>query len=243
VPEGDSIHRVAARLQVLVGERVAAESVHPRGLATRVAAAVDGRVLEGVEAVGKHLLLHFEGGVTVRSHLRMGGRWRVAPVDAPLHGAPWLVLRGSAVRAAQWNGPVLTLDRRPLAGLGPDVLTSSFDPSRAAERVRGAGATPLGEALVDQSLVAGIGNRWMCEALWAAELSPFRPVCDTPPAEIERVLAWLARAMASGVAGERPARRAYRRAGRPCARCGETIESRGLGERNRTAYWCPSCQR
>src|SRR5262245_65459655 len=93
VPEGDAIHRAAGRLQPLVGERVEAESPNPRGLATGVARVVDGRVLEGVDAVGKHLLLRFEGGVVLRSHLRMNGRWRVGPRGAELRGRPWLVLR------------------------------------------------------------------------------------------------------------------------------------------------------
>ena len=98
MPEGDSLHRVARRLQVLVGERVEAESPNPRGLATGVARAVDGRVLERVEAVGKNVLLHFEGGVVVRSHLRMNGRWRVRRRGDPgWRGSPWLVLRGARV--------------------------------------------------------------------------------------------------------------------------------------------------
>ena len=82
MPEGDSLHRAAARLQPLVGLRLTATSPHPRGLVTGVARAVDGLRLESVEAVGKNLLLRFEGGVTVRSHLRMNGRWRVGPVGS-----------------------------------------------------------------------------------------------------------------------------------------------------------------
>src|SRR3954451_1991538 len=107
MPEGDSIHRIAARLAPLVGEIVAASSPNPRGLLTGVAAAVDGRRLEKVEAVGKNLLLRFEGGVTLRSHLMMSGRWRVEPSSTTLLGSPWLVLVAGRWRAAQWNGPVL----------------------------------------------------------------------------------------------------------------------------------------
>ena len=92
MPEGDSLHRAALRLRPLVGQRVGATSPNPRGLATGVAAAVDGRILESVEAVGKHLLLRFEGGVTVRSHLRLNGRWRVGRAGAQRAGRPWLVL-------------------------------------------------------------------------------------------------------------------------------------------------------
>src|SRR4029079_18642275 len=93
MPEGDSVHRAAARLRPLVGLRLAASSANPRVLVTGVARAVDGRRLEGVEAVGKNLLLRFEGGVTVRSHLRMTGRWRVGPAGSTGAGPPWLLLR------------------------------------------------------------------------------------------------------------------------------------------------------
>src|SRR5213596_2779746 len=94
MPEGDSLHRIAGLLQPLVGERVAAESPHPRGLATGVARVLDGRVLESVDAVGKHLLLRFDGGVVLRSHLRMSGRWRLDRRGSARRGLPWLVLRG-----------------------------------------------------------------------------------------------------------------------------------------------------
>src|ERR687897_1159760 len=113
MPEGDALHRAAQRLQVLVGERVEAESPHPRARATGVAPRIDGRRLEAVEAVGKNLLLRFEGGVVVRSHLRMSGRWRVEPRGRRRTGLPWLVLRGESREGVLWNGPVLELyDRR-----------------------------------------------------------------------------------------------------------------------------------
>ena len=92
MPEGDSLHRAALRLQVLVGERIEAESPNPRAQATGVAPRIDGRVLESVEAVGKNLLLRFEGNVVVRSHLRMSGRWRVEPRGRSRVGLPWLDL-------------------------------------------------------------------------------------------------------------------------------------------------------
>src|SRR4029453_16151682 len=105
MPEGDSPPRVARRLQVLVGERVEVETPNPRGQVTRLAERLDGRVLESVEAVGKNLLLHFEGGLTVRSHLRMTGRWRVRRRGTVSSRGPWLVLRGSEWEAAQYGGP------------------------------------------------------------------------------------------------------------------------------------------
>ena len=99
MPEGDALHRAARRLQPLVGQRLEAESPNPRGLVTGVAERVDGRMLESVEAVGKNLLLRFEGGVVVRSHLRMTGRWRVEPRGTCAHGAA----RGSCCAATSWR--------------------------------------------------------------------------------------------------------------------------------------------
>ena len=244
MPEGDALHRAAARLQVLVGERVTVESPHPRGTATGVAPELDGRVLEAVEAVGKHLLFRFEGGVILRSHLRMSGRWRVGPIGRPRHGRPWLVLRGGEWEATEWNGPVLTLEARPVRRLGPDLLASGTAPDALVDRLRRAdGLLLLGEALLDQRLLAGIGNMWLAEALWEARVSPWLRLADTTDAELLATLAWAQRAMRASVAGERRPRSVYRRTGRPCARCGAPIRSHGLGDANRTAYWCPRCQR
>src|SRR5919108_3984656 len=112
MPEGDAIHRAARRLQPLVGERVAVEAPHPRAAATGVAEKLGGRRLVRAEAVGKNLLLHFEDGLVLRSHLRMSGRWRVERRGARRAGRPWLVLRGGEHEAVVWNGPVLELGTR-----------------------------------------------------------------------------------------------------------------------------------
>jgi endonuclease VIII len=244
MPEGDSLHRVAMRLQVLVGERVEAESPNPRGLATGVARAVDGRVLERVEAVGKNVLLHFDGRVVVRSHLRMNGRWRVRRRDgSPVRGLPWLVLRSAEWEASQWNGPVLRLGGEAVRALGPDVLAPDVDPGAIVSRLRRADQMRLvGDALVDQRIVAGIGNVWLAEALWHARVSPWARLGDLGDEALERTLEWAQAAMRGAVTGERPRRAVYRKAGRGCPRCGEPIRSRGLGDANRTAYWCPACQ-
>jgi endonuclease-8 len=244
VPEGDSLHRIARRLQVLVGERVDAESPNPRGLATGVARAVDGRVLERVEAVGKHLLLRFEGNVVVRSHLRMNGRWRVRERGGPpWRGAPWLVLRTREWEATQWNGPVLSLGEARARTLGPDLLAPETDTHDVVARLRRADQGLLvGEALVDQRLVAGIGNMWLSELLWHARVSPWARLGDVPNESLTVALDWAREAMTASVAGRRSARAVYRRAGRGCPRCGDVVQARGLGDANRTAYWCPTCQ-
>jgi endonuclease-8 len=242
MPEGDALHRTARRLQPLVGQRIEAESPNPQGEATGVARAVDGRVLEGVEAVGKHLLFAFEGGVVLRSHLRMNGRWRISR-RGTTHGRPWLVLRGGAWEATQWNGPVLTLERRSLRRLGPDLLADDTEVADVVSRIRrGDPSRLVGEALVDQRVVAGIGNMWLAEALWEARVSPWRRLSTVTDGELLHALAWVRDAMRAAVESPRGSRSVYRRAGTPCLRCGTSIVSRGLGDANRTAYWCPSCQ-
>jgi endonuclease VIII len=242
MPEGDSIHRAAHRLQALVGERVEVESPHPRAAVLGLGRRLDGRRLEAVEAVGKNLLLRFEGGVTLRSHLRMKGRWRVQPRGTELRGSPWLVLRGRELEAVQWNGPVLELRDDVVGRLGPDILGEHADPATLAGRLRRVPELTLGEALQRQDVVAGVGNMWAAEALWAARLSPWRLVADAADEELERVLTDAHRLMSAALAGPRPPRRAYRLVGRPCRRCGTPISSRGQGDANRTMYWCPSCQ-
>jgi endonuclease-8 len=245
VPEGDTLHRAARRLQILVGQTIQAEAPHPRAQAERVAERIDGRRLEAVEAVGKNLLLRFEGGVVLRSHLRMSGRWAVRPRGERRAGRPWLVLRGERAEGVLWNGPVLDLHTRALGRLGPDILARPPDFERMLTRMRGAdGSRWFGETLLDQSIVAGIGNMWLAEALWAARLSPWRRLRAVSEDERRQALETAAELMRASVDGGRAARRrVYRRAGQPCPRCRSAIRSYGQGDANRTAYWCPSCQR
>jgi endonuclease VIII len=244
VPEGDSLRRAARRLEVLVGERLEVEAPHPRAQLTGVAERLDGRRLESVEAVGKNLLLHFEGGVVLRSHLRMKGRWWVRRRGAKQLGRPWLVLRGAEHEAVQLNGPVLELESDAVRRLGPDVLAEppAFD-AMVANLRRAPQSLPLGEALQRQRLVAGIGNMWMSEALWEARLSPWLSLGEARDEELRAALQAAHRLMSGSVEGSRERRRVYRRAGRPCPRCGAAIRARGQGDANRTAYWCPGCQR
>ena len=220
MPEGDSLHRAARRLQVLVGERVAVETPHPRASAERLAERLDGRRLESVEAVGKNLLLSFEGGLVLRSHLRMRGRWQVRARDSKAWvGSPWLVLRGPKHEAVLWNGPVLELTGRAVRRLGPDILADPPDFARMVE------------------------NLWKAEARWRARVSPWLRLGEASDELLHGVLGEAARLMRASVVGGREERAIYRRAGRPCPRCGEPIRSRGQGDDNRTAYWCPGCQR
>jgi endonuclease-8 len=243
VPEGDSIHRAARRLAVLVGERLEAESLHPRAAVKGIAERLDGRRFETVEAVGKNLVLRFEGGVVLRSHLRMKGRWSVRRRGARLVGRPWLILRGQEYEAVQWNGPVLELRDDVLRRLGPDILADPPDLDAIVANLRAADpGTTLGEVLLQQRHVAGIGNMWMAEALWAARLSPWARLPELSDDDVRGALDAASRLMRDSLHGGREPRRVYRRAGRPCPRCGATIRARGQGDANRTTYWCPGCQ-
>jgi endonuclease-8 len=243
MPEGDALHRAARRLQPLVGEHVEVETPNPRARVGRIAERLDGRRLLSVEAVGKNLLLTFDGGYVLRSHLRMNGRWSLVPRGSTRRGRPWLVLRGARYEAVQWNGPVLELHARAISRLGPDILEHQPRIDEMLVRLRRDDpGRAVGDALLDQHLVAGIGNKWKAEALWAVELSPWRPLGDTSEEELRAALTAAASLMNGSLEGHRQANRVYRLVGRPCPRCGERIVSRGQGDANRIAYWCPGCQ-
>lgn len=244
MPEGDSLHRAARQLQVLVGERLEVQAPHRRAAAERIAERLDGLVLTGVEARGKNLLLSFENGAILRSHLRMSGRWRVQPRGAPVVGRPWLVLRGSEREAILRGGPVLELHTRGLRTLGPDILAESPDLERMLSNLRRHDQNrALGDALLDQRLVSGIGNFWKAEALWRAQVSPWASLGRMDDAALSRVLETAAGLMRASVENGRAEPAVYRRTGHACHRCGTPISSRGQGDANRIAYWCPSCQR
>jgi endonuclease-8 len=174
----------------------------------------------------------------------MSGRWTVRPLGFSRTGTPWLVLRGERAEGVLWNGPILELHDRAIRRLGPDILERPprFDAMLA--RLRAAdGTRPFGEALLDQTLVAGIGNMWLAESLWQVQLSPWPKLRDVPEEDRLRALESAATLMRTSVDTNRDGRRrAYGRAGLPCPRCSTLIASWGLGDDNRTAYWCPHCQ-
>ena len=245
MPEGDSLHRAARLLQPLVGQRVEVETPHPRAAVKQIAERIDGREIESIEAVGKNLLLRFEGGLVLRSHLRMTGRWRLDRRGTARRGRPWLVLRGSQVEGVLWNGPVLELRRDSAVRrrLGPDILEQ---PPRIDDMVarlrREPAARQVGDALLDQRLVAGIGTVWRAEALWVARVSPWRALGDVSDEELRAALEEAAGKMRGSVDGNRTPRQAYGRAGRACRRCGTPLRSWLQGDDARLVFWCPTCQ-
>jgi endonuclease-8 len=248
--EGDTILRLARRIDAaLAGETIAAAAPNPRGRAAGVAR-LDGLRLDAVEARGKHLLLHF-GDLVLHSHLGMSGSWHLYERGASWRkprSSAWAVLAGEGQEAVQFGGPILRvlradrLRRDPqLARLGPDVLTPDFDLDDAIRGLRTDPTRTLGDALLDQGLVAGIGNIFKSEACFAARLDPWRPIADVNDEELAAVLEAARGLMLEAVASGRHPHAVYRRRG-PCSICGTPIASGGQGDANRTTYWCPSCQ-
>jgi endonuclease-8 len=249
--EGDTILRLARRLEAaLGGQPLAVSAPNPRGRAAGVER-LDGRRLDRAEARGKHLLLHF-GDLALHSHLAMSGGWHLYPRGASWRRArsqAWVVLAGEEQEAVEFGGPTLRLlgaarlRREPqLARLGPDLLAPEFELEAVLAAMRAEPERGLGDALLDQSLVAGIGNIFKSEACFAARVDPWRPLGDLAEEELRAVLLAARELMLEAVESGRHAPAVYRRRG-PCPVCGGPISSRGQGDANRTTYWCPRCQR
>jgi endonuclease-8 len=181
----------------------------------------------------------------------MSGYWTVVPKPSA-GSATWFLLRVGERWVIQRHGPTLELltegrirfDQR-LAGLGPDILSPEFDQKDFLKRLRSDDPTrPLGDALLDQRNVAGIGNIWKAEGCWEAGVSPWRAVGavddEQALAVVDAVRPRMLRSASIGPRAIEP--RVYGRAGRPCPRCGANIRARGQGDANRTTYWCPGCQ-
>ena len=248
MPEGDVLFRTAATLQRWLGGREVTD-------ASSAAAPMVGHSVDRVEANGKHLLMRFDSGHVLHTHLRMTGSWHVYSRgerwQRPESQAKVTVTCGDRV-AVCFNAPVVELlppgaeaNHPSLAGLGPDVLADPLDAGTIRRRARHRPPdTPLGELLLDQRVVAGIGNIWRCEALFLEGRSPWAPVSSLTDDELDALVSTAARIMSEslGPFTGKPQRWVYRRTGRPCRRCGTPIQSRPQGEQARTAYWCPTCQ-
>jgi endonuclease-8 len=258
MPEGDTIHYAANRMRPVL-EGVVPDEIrtpNPRHRLDRWPERLDGRAVKAVEAHGKHLFLRFEDDLTLHSHLRMSGSWATYAEGRRWRRSPrraWLVLRAKGHDVVQFDGPVLELmtesrtrfDRR-LAQLGPDILAAELDTPRILRRLREDDPTrPIGDALLDQRTVAGIGNMWKVESCWRAAIDPWRPVSKTSDDEVVRILEEARpRMLESARDGHQDKHRViYAKAGRPCPRCGTRISSRGQGDDNRITYWCAGCQR
>ena len=249
--EGDTILRTARRIEVAVGgQELGVRAANGRSRAAGVER-LDVCRLERVEARGKHLLLHF-GELVLHSHLGMSGSWQVIePGDRwrKPASAAWVVLSGEAAEVVQFGGPTLRvlgatqLRRDPvLAWLGPDILAPQLDLAAAIAGLRASPGRELGDALLDQQLIAGIGNIFKSEACFAAQVSPWRAIDDLSDDLLRRSLEAARQLMRESVERGRPSPAVYRQAARPCPVCGTPIAARGQGDANRRTYWCPRCQ-
>jgi endonuclease-8 len=260
LPEGDTIYKAAAVLRsLLVGQTIlAARARTPGPMIERVV----GSRVEQITTSGKHLTLHFDNGLALHTHLRMGGAWhRYRP------GERWLrppsqarvVLEVAEHVVVLFNAPVAelvserTLEHHPaLSSLGPDLLAPTFDLEAALVRLKGQDL-PIGEALLDQRIVAGVGNVYKSELLFLERLDPATNVSDLDESRLRAVLVTAERLLRANVVTGAPRITTtdssvrspvwvYGRAGRPCFRCRGRIRARRQGNPPRLTYWCPTCQ-
>jgi endonuclease VIII len=281
VPEGDTIHRLAAKMAPLVGQTIEVLELPRKNVRPDAYA---GRAITGVEARGKNLLIHVEGGVTLKSHLKMHGTWRLrarekATEPRPSESDVVVFLVTPRFVAICCSAPIAELVRTRdlelardaqarggLGELGIDVLAEGFDVAEAARRWHRASHPTIAEALLDQRLVAGIGNEWKSELCFLAKVHPFSPPRDVPLAVLEKLATEAQVRMHKNVARKRrmyPIDRiraegriarfeerrpgqgplsVYGRGGEPCYDCRSPIERAVRGEPPRSTYWCPRCQ-
>jgi endonuclease-8 len=265
VPEGDTIFRVAAGLRPhLVGLPV----LRARAAGGARVERLVGATIEAIETHGKNLLIHLSNGLSVRTHLRMTGTWhRYRPGEGWLRPASRaaLVLEVEGCVAVCFDAPIVELfETRSralhpvLSRLGPDLLAEGFDPAAAVTRLRESSAITgtIGEAMLDQRVVAGVGNVYRSEILFIERVDPFAVAATLDDATLGRLVGTARRllllnARSSGARATTPRARVggdsrlwvYRQSGRPCRRCGTLIRAASLGtELPRTVWWCPRCQ-
>jgi endonuclease-8 len=274
MPEGDTIFRTAQTLHRALGGHVVTrfESVLPRLLRVDADRPVRGRTVDRVDARGKHVLIVFSGDLVLRTHMRMHGSWHIYRPGERWqrpHADMRIVIETAAMHAVAFSVPVAELDSAdaiartpPLAALGPDLLAPDFEPAAAVARLADRGGLAIADALLDQAALAGIGNVYKSEVLFAARVHPFAEVASLGAETLARIVAVAQRLLRINVAEGRGdgglsasgARRTtgrldpsarlwvYERGGQPCRRCGTRIERRAQGPHARSTYWCPRCQ-
>jgi len=253
MPEGDTIHRLATRLRPALEGRPVVRCSVPRWSG---AVPQPGETVDAVRAVGKHLLVDFSGGLTLRTHLRMSGRWDLYRPDerwTRSAASARVVLEVPGFVAVCFAAPDVALTRRDRVGtghLGPDLCDPA--PELDAVVVRAAAGTrattAIGEVLLDQRVAAGIGNVYKSETLFLERIDPTAPVDALTPAQLRAVFA-RAHRLLRGNLGPAPRRTVpqglavYRRTGKPCFTCGASIARIVQGrELPRSTFWCPGCQ-
>jgi endonuclease-8 len=257
VPEGDVVWRAARQLHDALAGRVLTRSDIrvPRYATTDLT----GRRVTEACSRGKHLLIRVEGDRTIHTHLRMDGSWRIRPAGRPPAASHRIriILANETWQAVGYQLGIVEIlptgrESSVVGHLGPDLLGPGWDPAEAARRLRASPDRPIGEALLDQRNLAGVGNLFLAEMLFLRGVSPWRSagqVTDLDAlVELGRRLLEANKARIDQVTtGDRaPGRRTwvYGRAGQPCRRCGTRISSaeQGAAGEERVRFWCPACQ-
>jgi endonuclease-8 len=244
LPEGDTIWRTANALRPrLVGKpllRVTPEAFRK----------LEGTTVTAVEANGKHLLIRFDSGLVLHTHMRMTGAWHLyRPGEAwrKPAGLARIVLKTADTVAVLFSAPVVELVRekeavRDLAHLGPDLLATELDLDEVVRRARASDRRTLGELLLDQRVAAGIGNIYKCESLWRLRRDPWQPPAELSDEELGKLYREARSLMQAALHGRfRPA--VHGKTGRSCPRCLGRIACRRQGDPARFTYHCPTCQR
>ena len=214
MPEGDTIHRAAQTLHQALGGRTVTTftSVFPHLTRIDDTTPLAGRVIERVQARGKHVLMWFSGDLVLRTHMRMHGSWHIyRPGERwqrPRHEMR-VIIETDAFHAIGFSIPVaeLTLARDlertgPLQQIGPDILADDFNPEDAVARLRARGDFEIADALLDQSALAGIGNVYKSEVLFAAKVNPFVRVADVSDEQLRDIVAIATRFLRANVPGK-----------------------------------------
>ncbi|MGE3075713.1 MAG: Fpg/Nei family DNA glycosylase [Dehalococcoidia bacterium] len=261
MPEGDALFRFAAKLRApLEGKVIRAARSHGPGPVPRVEKIV-GQRCTAVRSQGKNMLISFENGLALRGHLRMYGTWHVYKP-----GEPWtrperearLVLEVDDAVIVNFSAPVIELIEErslgyhgPISNLGPDLLDDAFDIEEALIRLRHPTREMLtiGDAIMDQRAVAGVGNIWKNESLFHAGMNPWRRVSELSDDELIHLLGKAQALLRASVGKEnaleltrRPTMYAYMRGGQPCRRCHTRLRTAPQGVDTRHTAWCPKCQ-
>ena len=275
MPEGDTIFRAAQSMhRVLAGHAVTKfETAYAHLDRVNVDTPIVGRTIEKIVSAGKHHLIHFSGELILRTHMRMNGSWHLyrhgerwwrgpQAMRVRIDTADWVAVAFN-VPVAEFVTPRQLETRDPVAQLGPDLLGAAFDRDEAIRRIVASGHRAIALALLDQRIVAGIGNVYKSEVLFMTGVHPETPASAVPRDTLERMMD-IARGVLQDnvVEGTSPRIQTYRnlrqlsrasehdeslwvygRRGKPCRKCGTLIEMKKMGLEARSTYWCPTCQR
>ncbi|MEA2164335.1 MAG: endonuclease [Thermoanaerobaculia bacterium] len=253
MPEGDSIYRAAQGLhRALAGKVVTSfETVLSRLARVDDQTPLRGRTIERVISRGKNLIIEFSGDLHLHTHMKMSGSWHIYRPGERWqrpHRDMRIVLGTAEFVAVAFNVPVAefhttrTLARdEDLRRLGPDLLGAAFDAAEAMRRIRAHAGKEIANVLLNQRVIAGIGNIWKSETLFDARIDPFTIVSALDDEQIDRIVASALKLLRRSASG-RSEFAVYSRGGDPCRKCRTPLRSRKQGEDARWTYWCPKCQ-